>query len=87
MYFRVECLSTETENPNYPQNITENVEDYLPGQIYDADDQCYMAFETSACDDVSLYKSQFVLQLLIHMQCTQYHKVYSVYTDFKNYST
>ena len=52
--FRVQCLGNSTANPNYPQNITENVEDYLPGQIYDADDQCYMAFGTSACDDVSL---------------------------------
>jgi len=33
--------------------IAELAESYLPGQVYDADDQCYIAFGSKACSEVS----------------------------------
>lgn len=51
--YRKECLKMETAQPNFNDNIERNINNLLPGQVFDADDQCYIAYGTSACHDVS----------------------------------
>ena len=46
------CLSETSASQNYNMSINNKVSSYLPGQIYDADDQCYMAVGTRACSKV-----------------------------------
>ena len=56
----------QTADQNYPNEIDENVAANLPGQIYDAHDQCYIHYGTSACDDVFIILLTISLLLLLH---------------------
>ncbi|KAF6034399.1 hypothetical protein EB796_007291 [Bugula neritina] len=47
------CLKESTKDVTDIAEIAELAESYLPGQVYDADDQCYIAFGSKACSDVS----------------------------------
>ena len=47
------CLNEASADPNHDSSIDDNVAAHQPGQIFDADDQCYHTFGTSACDNVS----------------------------------
>lgn len=42
------------ENANLPDYIPDHIADLLPGQVYDTDDQCYIAYGTGACPQVCL---------------------------------
>lgn len=67
-YFRVDCLNTEVADTNYPSYVTDSIEQYLPGQVYDADDQCYIAFGTQACHPVCCRQLQITISILLALQ-------------------
>ena len=47
------CLQTD-DGSVVSNTVTTNVLNFLPGQIFTADDQCYFDRQTTACGDVSL---------------------------------
>ena len=47
------CLQTD-DGSVVSNTVTTNVLNFLPGQIFTADDQCYLDRQTTACGDVSL---------------------------------
>ena len=54
-YYRLEdtCLTATVINTNYPADIDTMVQNFYPGQVYDADDQCYIAgLGNTACASV-----------------------------------
>ncbi|KAF6022666.1 hypothetical protein EB796_019017 [Bugula neritina] len=44
------CLMEGVPNPDHDSSIDDNVENNLPGEIFTADDQCYVAGSPAACD-------------------------------------
>lgn len=49
------CLSEVNGNTNVPTLVTDSAAWYLPGQVYNADDQCYIGgVGVAACPDVSI---------------------------------
>jgi len=46
------CLMEGVPNPDHDSSIDDNVENNLPGEIFTADDQCYVAGSPAACDSV-----------------------------------
>ena len=50
-----QCLfeNTATLDVNYQSILDDFVTNQLPGQLYSADDQCYIGFGTKACNEVS----------------------------------
>ncbi|XP_067936778.1 uncharacterized protein [Watersipora subatra] len=51
------CLSNTSAIPNYNTSIDDNVEMYFAGQVFSADDQCYIHTGTWACNE-SIYSIQ-----------------------------
>ncbi|XP_067943439.1 uncharacterized protein [Watersipora subatra] len=64
----VECLGEMTAMPNYSNDIAESIAQYLPGQIYDADDQCYMIVGTEACYEE--YYAERGIEMCLNLYCT-----------------
>ncbi|XP_067935719.1 A disintegrin and metalloproteinase with thrombospondin motifs 13-like [Watersipora subatra] len=55
MYFYLsqpsaQCLTVHDAEIYGDEEITNSTSNYLPGQVFDADDQCYIAYGTSACN-------------------------------------
>lgn len=50
------CLQSDDPDGTVVSNtVQQSVLNFLPGQIFSADDQCYLDGQTAACGDVSLY--------------------------------
>ena len=53
LYCSKECLfENDATTPGLPVVVEDSIENQLPGEIFDADDQCFLAYGTEACTPV-----------------------------------
>lgn len=61
------CLSQTTATPSLPTDVQDNLANFLPGQMYDADAQCYIAGYIGACTAVSIDNPLILFQLQLQL--------------------